>query len=219
MDIKQVADMLIEEGKKITYRNNMIKEYISYPSNYLQLEKKGEEWFLCEVIHERKTIPDVECLGKFSKESIASKYFLLNQLSSFYHLQYIFPSEDHTTFSKVREKNSIKDLEKSMNLIKIPSKYISYNKLQNNSIYMHKFDGGWHNSFIDSQGNLVATSAVPVSEGECIIRTFRKVYQLFLLDKFTEKNLQKGKMETEFNNNEKCYYLGYHTLQKSILLS
>jgi hypothetical protein len=210
MKIKDAAELLNNEGIKVSYNNNFIKEELPPYTNYYQLEKK-DTWEYGMFICERENNPYVKSIYNFDSEDESVKYFYLDRLSSYYFKNRIQPFiAQHNEFDIGGTNFSEDKLVESLYILSIPSSYLFNKKNKNSttmSILVEQTSNTLYKISLIGTNGAVLQSVPPMSRQRALFLAFKKVYLLYIYDTTVSETLRKFGLLNEFKEEDVRYFL------------
>lgn len=201
MDIKQVSRLLNDINISTINTDISIEEEREQGENYYKIGKNKSKW---EFLFIREVNNDFKILEKFDSESEASKYFYLHQLNNHFFQNYIQPFELGNKDINIGEPTcKIEDLKEAFTRLKIGDSYFTFNgSIKPHSIYLETINKNESKvKFIGNNGKVYIESP-SMENWLAYYNTYKKVYNLYLLDKHLQRLLNNNEITKEFSSND-----------------
>lgn len=211
MNINKMKILLSELNIHIIEEETIIYHDISYNSGFplenhygIRLNEK-QYWEFCFVQLERRSIPEYKKIKEFNNKEDALIYFFLDRLRDYFltnevNLNMDFEIENWTTSILLTKLKSCN----------IPQCYLSYGDLLNKySIKCFETDGSWYNAIIGGNKEILVISPPLEDRNTAFLSTFRRIYLLFLFNKYVKNDKVIQVLDRKFTDVEIAWYLKY----------
>ncbi|MBU5465774.1 hypothetical protein KQI49_02895 [Virgibacillus sp. MSJ-26] len=202
MDIKITAKMLNDVGKKIIYNKNKLEEVVPDFQNYYVLKKAEDKWVYGLFMQEGNNQPYLKSDEQFLKESEASKYFFLKQLSRFYFNTIIKSFiQKHPALGIGRPQFDEESLLNSFKSAGIPKEILSKEKDNKMSVSIEE-KGDKYIVVYYGNGGKEINSTYPIAKSQALFLAFRKGFLLHLYETRVKDLLRKNGLKDEITDKD-----------------
>lgn len=205
MNIRIVHQLFEEKGINMIVTDTLLDEHLAPHESYYKLQFEEGKWKFIYVQWERKN-GEEKVLKEFDDEKVASRFFYLHRLRSYYLLQYIFPfkqDENNEDINVSDPKFNFSNLKEALRRLKIPEEYYSLNgELKEHSMVLEKVNEEECKVKFIGESYKVISETMTLENWEAYDEVYKGAYYIYLLDQECQDLIDRKIIDRRFSDEE-----------------